>query len=287
MDQIDALWQIFIGVFASFKITDLIDILLISFLIYKLIGIASETRAAQLLKGIAVLLIMALVSSVLSLKTVNLILSNIWIWGPLAIIVLFQPEIRRVLERVGRAKVKRFKFFSSTSSEDKIREKWDKAIHLIASSCESLSRTKTGALMVFERQTKLGDVIETGVQLNADVSKELIGNLFFKNSPLHDGAVILRDAKILSAACYLPRPSKETSISTELGTRHRAAIGMSEISDAIILIVSEETGNISIAEGGRLTRGLTKSSIITYLKDSLVPDIDENKKTLFGRKKQK
>ncbi len=291
MDALANFWQMFIGVFASFRLADLLDILIIAYLIYKIIQIARETQAAQLLKGILFLLIAAFLASLLKLKTLNLILSNIFFWGPLAIIVLFQPELRRILERVGRARMSRsLHFFSTTTEEELLQQKWERVIHKIANACENLSRTKTGALMVFERQTRLGEVIETGVELNADVSEELIGNLFFKNSPLHDGAVIIRDAKILCAACFLPKPSKEETIARELGSRHRAAIGMSENSDALVLVVSEETGKISIAQAGHLTRDLTRTSLISYLKDGLISDTTPTKakkSKLRGRAKKK
>lgn len=284
MDVLAGFWQMFLGVFASFRITDLIDILIIAYLIYKLIQIARETQAAHLIKGIIFLLIIALLANLCHLKTLNIILSNIFIWAPLAVIILFQPELRRILERVGRTKVSRFHFFAASNAQNGLEQQWNRAIHRIANACESLSRSKTGALIVFERRTRLGEVIETGVEIHGDVSEELIGNLFFKNSPLHDGAVIVRDAKILSASCFLPKPSKEEAISRELGSRHRAAIGMSEISDALVLVVSEETGQISIAEAGKITRGLNRATLISYLKDGILPDKpDETKKSRFWR----
>lgn len=287
MDLLKTFWQTTVGVFQSFQFSDLIDILIIAFLVYKLIQMVKETRSAQLVKGILLLVLAAFLSTILNLRTLNLILSNIFTWGLLAVIVLFQPEFRKMLERVGRAKVsKNFSLFSVSDEEDELAKRWSAAIQKIASSCEALARTKTGALLVFERQTRLGDQIETGVELNADVSEELLGNIFFKNSPLHDGAMILRDARILAAGCFLPKPQKEERISRSLGSRHRAAIGMSENSDAIVLVVSEETGCISIAENGRLIRRLNKTSLIEYLTEGIIPKkAEEARKKKFRRKK--
>lgn len=279
MDFINTAWQMISGVIMSFRFTDFIDICIVAYLFYKCIQLVQETQAAQLVKGILLLLLAALAASVLHLKTLSLLLNNIFSWGLLAVIVLFQPELRRMLERVGRTKVRgKFNFFTTTTEQELLNKRWDRCIHIIANACESLSRTKTGALIVFERDTRLGEQIDTGVIIHADVSEELIGNLFFKNSPLHDGAVIIRDGSILAASCFLPKPRKEEFIARELGSRHRAAIGMSENSDALVLIVSEETGSISVAADGNLKRDLTKTALITYLKDGIIPKTAEEKK---------
>lgn len=286
MNYLSVFWQMFIGVFSSFGISDLIDIAVITFLIYEIIKIARETQAVQLIKGIIFLLFAAFLSNILDLKTLNMILNNVSFWGPLAIIVLFQPELRRILEHVGRANISKKVRIFSAPSDKLLNIKWDRAIHKIANACETLSKNRTGALIVFENQTKLGEIIETGIELNADVSEELICNIFFKNSPLHDGAVIVRNAEILAASCFLPKPAKEENIPTKLGTRHRAAIGMSENSDAVVLVVSEETGAITIAKFGKLTKRLSRTELISYLKDEIIPPNPENdnKKTLFWRK---
>lgn len=288
MEALATFWQMIVGVFESFRITDLIDILIIAYLIYKVIQIVKETQSAQLVKGILLLVIVAFISTILNLKTVNLILTNIFSWGLLAIIVLFQPELRKILERVGRASVsQKINIFSTTTEEEKIAKKWSRTIQRVAVACERLSHTKTGALIVFERKTRLGEEIETGVELNADVSEELLGNIFFKNSPLHDGAMILRDARILAAGCFLPKPQKEELIARDLGSRHRAAIGMSENSDALVLVVSEETGSISIAENGRLIRRLNRTDIVDYLSERLIPKIpEESHRKKFWRKRE-
>ena len=243
MDQLSNFFNIIWSVILSFELTDLIDILMISYIIYKMIQILRETRAVQLIKGLLLLFIFASIAKFLNLKTLAAVTSNILLWGPLAIVILFQNELRRVLEHVGRVKMGgRFRnfLFSEHSSN---KTKFDRIIYKIANVCEDMSKSKTGAIIIFERKTKLADIIETGVELNADISEELFLNLFFKNSPLHDRG---------------------------LGSRHRAAIGMSEISDAIVLVVSEETGSISVAEDGVLKRDLSRIDVISYLKDGLV-----------------
>ncbi len=288
MDALITFGQMILGVFQSFRLSDLIDILIIAFLVYKVIQMVKETQSAQLIKGILLLVVVAILSTILNLRTLNLILSNIFSWGLLAIIVMFQPELRKMLERVGRTRVsKKFNLFSTTTEEEQLAKNWNRTIQRVATACESLSRTKTGALLVFERQARLGEQIDTGVELNADVSEELLGNIFFKNSPLHDGAVILRDARILAAGCFLPKPQKEERIARNLGSRHRAAIGMSENSDALVLVVSEETGCISIAENGRLTRRLNRTALVEYLTEGLIPKQPaETQKKKFRRKKE-
>lgn len=285
----DSIWQVLWGVIVSFRLNDLLDILLVAYLIYKAIQLIKETRAAQLIKGILLLTVALVVSSFLNLKTINLLLSNVFNFGLIAVVVLFQPELRRALERVGRTKVgRRIPLFGSGNDEDdEMRRQWKEAIKTISNASETLSRTKTGALIVFEREIKLGEQIATGVEINADISEELIGNLFFKNSPLHDGAVIIRNAKILAAACFLPKPQKEESIARELGSRHRAAIGMSENSDAVILVVSEETGAISVAENGSIRRHLTKQELTQYLTDRLVPEKPAEQRELRHRRAKK
>ncbi|MBC5786457.1 MULTISPECIES: diadenylate cyclase CdaA [Clostridiaceae] len=285
-----AVGEVIGGVIASFRINDLLDILLVAFLVYKGIQLVKETRAAQLLKGILLLCVVLVVSNLLDLKTINILLNYIFNFGLVAIVVLFQPELRRALERVGRTKVsgrRLSNLFSGKSEEEQNIRRWEKAINTIASAAESLSKTKTGALIVFERQSKLGEQIATGVEINADISEELIGNIFFKNSPLHDGAMIIRDARILAASCFLPKPEKEELIARELGSRHRAAIGMSENSDAVILVVSEETGAISVAENGEIIRHLTKEQLVDYLTSRIIPEQPvEHKKSRTRREKK-
>lgn len=253
---------------------DILDMAVLAVILYKGIRIVKETRAGGLLKGIAVLVVAYLLMEFFQMKAMAYILKSVFSIGLLAIIILFQPELRRAIEKMGQTKLTKIPFISSISSEnnDAASAKWDDAIEAICDACDDLSATTTGALIVIERESKLGEQIDTGTMLYARPSKELFGNIFWKNTPLHDGAVIMRDGIILAAACFLPKPQKEETINKALGSRHRAAIGMSENSDAIIIVVSEETGAISIAENGNLERGFSRDSLKKYLRGKLIPE---------------
>ncbi len=252
---------------------DILDIAVLAVLIYKTISLVKETRAGGLLKGIVVLVIAYAVMSLFEMKALTFIMENVFNVGLIALMILFQPELRRSLEKMGQSKVTRIPVFSSAGeTADTVAGKWNTAIEAICDACEDLSATTTGALIVIERESKLGEQIDTGTVLNAVPSKEIFGNIFFKNTPLHDGAVIMRDGMILAAACFLPKPQKEETINKALGSRHRAAIGMSENSDAIVIVVSEETGQISIAENGQLDRGFTRDSLKKILRSKLIPE---------------
>ena len=253
----DVVMNYITGFIQVFKLSDLIDISILAVVIYQLMKVICETRAMQLLKGIALLLLMLLLSDWLNLTAINYILGNTVQVGVFAIVVIFQPELRNVLERVGRSKAgKLMDIFSGANDGEKAL----KVIDELCEAAENLSRTKTGALIVIERQTKLGDVIRTGSIINADMSAPLLENIFVPNTPLHDGAVIVRDDRIYVAGCLLPLTSN-SNLSRELGTRHRAALGISEASDAMVIVVSEETGKISIAINGTLTRNLDRKSL--------------------------
>ena len=279
------------NVLKSIEPMDILDILLLSWLIYKGWKLVRETRAFQLIKGILLLVLAYLIASQLGLKSLTFLLSKTFDIGLFALLVIFQPELRRVLEKVGRTNVRRLGILSIGSQDisDTIA-KWEIAIDAIVDSCDELSETTTGALIVIERQIKLGEQIDTGTILNATPSQELFGNIFYPKTPLHDGAVIMRDGMVLAAACFLPKPQKEELINKQLGSRHRAAIGMSENSDALILIVSEETGTISVAENGELSRGFNRDSLKKLLRSRLIPEksaSDKDKKQGFWRTKQK
>lgn len=272
-NMLNMIWN----VIQTVTIMDIIDMLILSYLVYLLIKIVRETRANQLIKGILIIAAAYVVSSTIGLKAISYIIKSIVNIGLLAILIMFQPEIRRALEKAGRAKFG-LNIFNFSDTSDEITKKWNIAIEAICDSCVDLSATKTGALIVIERQTKLGEQIENGTILNARPSKELFGNIFFPNTPLHDGAVIMRDGIILAAACFLPKPQKEELINKKLGSRHRAAIGMSENSDAIIIVVSEETGQISVAENGTLVRDYTRFMLNEYLHEAILPKPVETKK---------
>ncbi len=268
---------------------------MLAVLIYKGITLIKETRAAGLLKGIALMLVAYVIMNYMGMKAMAFIMENVFDVGLLALIVLFQAEIRRMLEKIGHSSVTKIPVLSSITSEstDSITTKWNNAIEAVCDACEDLSATTTGALIVIERETKLGEQIDTGTILNAVPSKELFGNIFFKNTPLHDGAVIMRDGIVLAAACFLPKPQKEETINKALGSRHRAAIGMSENSDAIVVVVSEETGTISVAENGNLERSLSRDGLKKLLRTKLIPEKNQRsgkpiqavEKKLFGKKK--
>jgi diadenylate cyclase len=233
-----------------------------------------ETRAGQLVKGILFLVAGYYISNFIGLTAVTYILKQALSIGVLAMIMLFQPELRRALEKAGRTRFG-VRLFGLGQTSDETKQKWEPAIEAICDSCVELSATCTGALIVVERQVRLGEQIETGTILNATPSKEVFGNIFYPKTPLHDGAVIMRDGIILAAACFLPKPQKDADINKKLGSRHRAAIGMSENSDAIVIVVSEETGQISVAMNGVLTRDYTRDKLKTLLEQEIFNDKSE------------
>lgn len=240
--------------FLTIKITDIIDILVMTFLIYKVIMLVKETRAAQLLKGLLTILIFSRISIALNLYTVNWLISNIFTAGLVLIIVVFQPELRRAFEKLGRSN-RWFTSFTKIKTQQ-FEKKTDEIVNAVA----SLSRQKIGALIVIENKVGLADIVETGTRLDAEISSELLINIFFPNSPLHDGALIIKDEKITAAGCFLPLSTNNT-ISKELGTRHRAGLGMSEKSDAFIIVVSEETGVITTVYNSELSRHIDSETL--------------------------
>lgn len=266
------------------RIRDIIDILIVAYAIYKGIKLLRETRAAQLVKGILVLVVALQLSSFLNLYMVNYILANTMQVGLIAILVMFQPELRRALEKMGRSKFGKIFSFD----DDDIEEKNTNTITQICEAVANLSENRTGALIILERDTRIGDIIRTGVNLNSDVSAELLINIFVPNTPLHDGAVIIRNNRIIAASCFLPL-TQNSELNIELGTRHRAAIGITETSDCISLVVSEETGKISLALDGTLTRNLTVDSLHRALSKLLSPEpthLNKNKLKIWkGMKK--
>ncbi len=250
---------------------DILDMAILAYIIYKGAKLIRETKAQQLLVGIGLVIALYLVAGWLELRVMTLLLDNFLQIGILAVVIVFQPELRRILEKVGRVNVKSLKLRNDVAGET-LAQSWTKAIEVIGEAASQLSDTTTGALIVIERSIRLGEQIDTGTILDCKPSVATFGTVFFPKTPLHDGAVIMRDAKIYAAGCFLPTPQKEETINKLLGSRHRAAIGMSENSDAIVIVVSEETGTISVAENGELTRGYTKERLIQMLKSKLVPE---------------
>jgi diadenylate cyclase len=240
-----------------------VDILVVWYVIYKLIMMIRGTKAVQLLKGIILIILVHIVSNFLGLNTLQWLMDRAITWGFLAIIIIFQPELRRALEQIGRGKL----FSRSSSNED---EEQVKMVEAIIKATEYMAKRRIGALISIERETGMGDYIETGIILNARVSSELLINIFIPNTPLHDGAVIIQKNHVAAAACYLPL-SESPFISKELGTRHRAALGISEVTDSITVVVSEETGAVSITKNGELHRDLTPEQFRELLTKELVP----------------
>ncbi len=265
-------------------LNDVLDIVIVTFIIYSLLSFIRETRAQQLLKGLAIIIAAYFAADFLKLHTISWILKGTFTIGIFALIVVFQPEIRRALEVMGRTHLTN----RGKAAIDKAQAKH--TIDEIADAVDSFSKSRTGALIVFERETVLKDIIETGTIINADVSTELLGNLFYVGSPLHDGAVIIRDNKIEAAGCVLPL-TENKELNKSLGTRHRAGIGITENSDCLTLIVSEETGVISAAENGKLERFLDKKSVEKILFDLYLSEDGGQPQTLdrlfdfMGRKK--
>ena len=275
-------WLNLVNVVKSFRPTDVLDILITSFLVYKLITWATATRTGQLVRGLLALVIAYFLADWMQLQTMKYAMQYLFSNGLILLAVIFQPELRTALERVGRSRISKLELFSHLE-EKSVDQQWKTAIGAICEAAPVLSRQKTGALMVIERKSRLGEIIKTGTIIDSVPSMELIGNIFFHNSPLHDGAMILRDGKLYAAGCFLPL-SDNYDISKQLGTRHRAALGMSENSDALVIVVSEENGVISVALEGKLTRGYDAEMLRELLEKTLLPEKKaEDKKPGFWR----
>lgn len=264
---------------SSMRITDVLDILIVAFIIYKVIGFIRETRAQQLVKGLLILLLTFFLSDLLKLYTLNWILKGTMTMGIIAIVIVFQPELRRGLEYVGRSKLMKNPF--SQLDKEKAKHITDEMVKAI----DHFSSTRTGALIVIENQVSLTDIAETGTILNAQISAQLLGNIFYEGAPLHDGAVIIRGSQIYAAGCVLPLTNNK-DLSKDLGTRHRAGIGITENSDATTLIVSEETGVISVAKGGKLDRFLDTKAVEKILLNLFIPT-DGGERKVFKKLKGK
>lgn len=271
--DISSLFKSFISLMNTFGIADLLDVSVVAFIIYSLIKIVRETRAEQLVKGIFILVIGYFLSYQFNLKMLSTILNSIFQFGVIVLIFVFQPELRRALEQIGRSKLGDYWSFPTGNNEEYIKLQKN-AIKVVADAAEEFKQSKTGALMVFERKTKLGDIISTGTIVDAKPSVAILGNIFYNKAPLHDGAMILRDGSIYAAGCILPLTRNE-NVSIDLGTRHRAALGMSENSDAVIVVVSEETGSISIAMNGILKRNYNRETLERELIDLILPESTE------------
>ncbi len=254
------------GLFSNiFRMTinDIVDIAIVAYIFYKIFMFIKDTRAEQVFKGIILLLLATSLSEAFKLHTLNWILLRTLDLGFIAALIIFQPELRAGLEHIGRTNFNIFLKGNNVSDES-----LSNTIEEIVEALYSLSRQKIGALIIMERQTKIGEIINTGTSIDGEVSRQLLINIFIPNTPLHDGAVVIRESKIKAAACFLPL-TESKDLSKDLGTRHRAAIGVSEVSDCISLIVSEETGDVSIAKSGKLYRNVSRERMTNILKNNL------------------
>ncbi len=267
------LWQQLLGLLNTVTLFDIIDILLVAFIIFQAIRMVRETRAEQLFKGLLALLAIYLVASWVGFRTLGFLLSTILNNAVVVLLIIFQPEVRRILEQLGRSKLTTTLSSALGSSNDDAvgRIRLIRLIDALCDSCAYLAKQKMGALIVIERETKLGEIIKSGTIIDADPSKELIGNLFFVNSPLHDGAMVVRNGRLYAAGCFLPL-SESQELDKSLGTRHRAGVGMSENSDALVIILSEETGIISTAKNGVIKRNYTLEQLNEFLRGELLDD---------------
>ncbi len=270
-EAIASWWEWMVSIAMNFQFKDAVDIIIVAFLIYGVVKLVRETRAGQLVKGLFLLVVLFIISSYFNLVMVSRVLAYFFQFAFVAILIVFQPEIRKALEQVGRNNVGQ-SIAAVVTGRDRSydRAQIRKAINAVVDGVGILQQLKMGALIVFERKTKLGDIIETGTQINCEPSGQIVGNIFFNKAPLHDGAMIIRDGMIHAAGCILPL-TKNTSVSAELGTRHRAALGVSEESDAVVVVVSEETGQISVAVNGALACRFTRDTLRDVLEGYLIP----------------
>lgn len=266
MEAIQMLWTRFLRVISIINFpADIVDILIVTYLIYKILNFAKSHSTRQIIKAVIILLVLSYVSSIAGLNALNYIVSRTIEVGLIALVVVFQPELRRALERLGGSSLKGI-ITPKVRPGDTVE-----TIEQTVDACRTMSRQKVGALIVFEREHSLEEYFKTGTVVDAAVSSELLKNIFFPKAALHDGAVVVRSDRVAAAGCVLPL-TENANLSRELGTRHRAAIGISECSDAIVVVVSEETGVISCVQGGRLRRYLTPENLTKLLKDGLVEE---------------
>ena len=273
--------QNFFNQILQMKWSDYLDIILVAFLLYKLLPLFRSSGTMRVAKIVGMLLVATWLTDLLQLHTMNFLLNQVLAVGLIAVVVLFQPELRRVLDHVGSVKLAGF-----LGVEKKKSQEMESIITQTVMACEAMSKERTGALIVLARENRLEEYIKTGTVLDAQVSEQLIRNVFFPKAALHDGAMIIRDGKLTAAGCVLPL-SNSHRLSADLGTRHRAGVGMSELSDAVVVIVSEETGTISVAVGGMLKRYLAPKMLERLLRNELCKDEAEQQENLVVKLKQK
>lgn len=281
MNAIIDFFNDFTSMLPTIKVMDVIDILLVAFVIYGIIMAVQTTGAARIAKSIVIILVLTLLTELLNMYLTNYLLDKILEIGLIVLVVIFQPELRRMLEKIGG---KSFREMLSMKKEE--LQDIERVIAQTVSACEAMSKERMGALIVFERDTSLLDYQKSGTVIDAQVSSELLRNIFFTKAALHDGAVIVRNERVAAAGCVLPL-TQNRNISTDLGTRHRAGIGMSEVSDAVVIIVSEETGTISVAVSGMLKRHLAPQTLEKLLLNELAPKTEERSWNPLKRLKNK
>jgi len=283
LEVVSLIWETLLSFSQTFRIQDIIDILIIGFLIYRILNFMQKTSASSVIKGVIVILLVAWAATVFEMKVLSFLLQQVLQMGIVVLIVLFQPELRRLFEQVGTSRVGFF--FRKRIDYEKV----ENVIKSVVQAVETMSKKPyTGAIIVFERLVGLNDYAVTGTRVDAQISSELIQNVFYHNSPMHDGAVLLREGRLLAAACMLPL-SNNINLSRDLGMRHRAAAGISERSDAVAIIVSEQTGGISVAIDGMLKRNLTGETLELLLKNELMntQNLKKSRKKQDKEKKQK
>ena len=280
MKSLFELFQSFWNLLLTIQITDIVDIVLVAFVCYKLLTLLRSTSTWKIVKGVAVILALSWITELASLHVFNFIISNIISMGILALVVLFQPELRRMIEHLGASNLRSF-FGDRSGQGSQVQD----VISQTVQACEAMSRDKVGALIVFERRTSLDEYTKAGTVVDAKVSDQLLRNVFFPKAALHDGAMVIRDNRVYAAGCVMPLSSNH-NINADLGTRHRAGLGISEVSDAVVVIVSEETGTISVAVGGMLKRHLAPQTLEKLLNNELNPESEEKEPSLPERLRQ-
>lgn len=286
-DAVQEFFQKIFSLFAAFTFSDFLDILFVALLIYGVIRIIRETRAFQLIKGIIILSLVYFFVSLFNMESSTYILKTLFSSGLVIVIVLFTPEIRHALEQIGKTSMVNLGFFKLINTEvQNANERRELLIEATCRACSQMSDKKIGALIVFEKDVLLGEIIRTGQVLDSEPSSQLIENIFFPKSPLHDGAMIARDGKIYAAGCILPL-TKNNAISSSLGTRHRAALGVSEQSDAVVIVVSEETGVISVAQSGKLRRNLSDGDLRDILTNMFIVTQEDEDNTFASKLKRR
>ncbi|MEG0979228.1 MAG: diadenylate cyclase CdaA [Oscillospiraceae bacterium] len=285
IQEFTGFWQKVFSIFSTYNVfTDTLDLLLIAFIVYQAIKLIRDTRALMLAKGLIFLVLVFVLVSLLDMQASIYIFKKVFDNIIVILIIIFHPEIRNALESMGRSSISNLSIFSGKASDITVikNEINSKAIRSVCKSCSDMSDAKIGALIVFEKNTPLGEIIGSGTVIDAEISPEIVGNIFYPKSPLHDGAAIIRDGRLYSAGCILPL-TQNKELSSELGTRHRAAIGMSEQSDAMVVVISEETGAISIATKGTLSRDISDGSLREKLLDYFIVENTEEKENALKK----